>query len=123
MFLCYNLGMDFNEYQRLAKRTDLDEPGATDQVMYPGFMDMILGLSGEAGEFTDKVKKIVRDKEGKISSEDREELLKELGDVLWYVALVAEYMGVPMEEVAKKNIEKLASRQKRGTLTGSGDNR
>ena len=115
--------MDFNEYQRLAKGTDLDKPGATDQVMYPGFMDKILGLSGEAGEFTDKVKKIVRDKEGKISPEDKEELLKELGDVLWYVALVAEYMGVSFEEVAEKNIEKLASRQKRGTLTGSGDNR
>ena len=115
--------MDFNEYQRLAKGTDLDKPGATDQVMYPGFMDKILGLSGEVGEFTDKVKKIVRDKEGRISSEDREELLKELGDVLWYVALVAEYMGEPLEEVAKKNIGKLASRKKRGTLTGAGDNR
>lgn len=115
--------MDFNEYQRLAKGTDLDKPGATDQVMYPGFMDKILGLSGEAGEFTDKVKKIVRDKEGKISPEDKEELIKELGDVLWYVALTAEYMGVPLEEVAEKNIKKLASRQQRGTLMGSGDNR
>ncbi|MBQ8992130.1 nucleoside triphosphate pyrophosphohydrolase family protein [Candidatus Saccharibacteria bacterium] len=115
--------MDFNEYQRLAKRTDLDKTGATDQVMYPGFMDKILGLSGEAGEFTDKVKKIVRDKEGKISPEDKEELIKELGDVLWYVALVAEYMGISLEEVAEKNIAKLASRQKRGTLMGSGDNR
>lgn len=115
--------MNFSEYQEKAKQTDLDQPGATDQVMYPGFMDKILGLSGEAGEFTDKVKKIVRDKEGKISPEDREELIKELGDVLWYVALVSEYMGVSLEDVAEKNIEKLASRQRRGTLTGSGDNR
>ena len=115
--------MDFNEYQVKAKQTDLDEVGATDEVMYPGFMDKILGLSGEAGEFTDKVKKIVRDKQGKISPEDKEELIKELGDVLWYVALVSEYMGVTLEEVAEKNIAKLADRQKRGALTGSGDNR
>lgn len=115
--------MDFCEYQRLAKKTDLDQPGPTDEVMYPGFMDKILGLSGEAGEFTDKIKKIVRDKHGKISPEDKEELLKELGDVLWYIALIAEYMGVSLEEVADKNIKKLASREKRGALSGSGDNR
>ena len=115
--------MNFREYQERAKQTDLDKPGATDDVMYPGFMDKILGLAGESGEFTDKVKKIVRDKAGKISPEDREELVKELGDVLWYTALVSEYMGVSLEEVAEKNLAKLASRQKRGTLTGSGDNR
>lgn len=82
-----------------------------------------LKLAGEAGEVTEKLGKIVRDKQGVISAEDRIELLKELGDVLWYVNALAADFDSTLEEVMQMNIDKLASRQARGVLSGSGDNR
>ena len=83
----------------------------------------MLGLTGEAGEAADKFKKIIRDKGGVISGMDKEEITKELGDVLWYVAMIAEYLGVSLAEVAEANIEKLESRWKRNKIHGEGDNR
>ncbi len=88
-----------------------------------GLIEKVLGLSGEAGETVDKYKKILRDKDGIISPSDREELVKELGDVLWYVAMISEYLEVPLSDVAKRNIEKLESRYKRNKIHGAGDNR
>jgi NTP pyrophosphatase (non-canonical NTP hydrolase) len=82
-----------------------------------------LGLTGEAGEVADKVKKILRDKDGDFSQLDKDDIIKELVDVLWYIAIFAKSIGVTLDEVATKNAEKLASRQARGTLRGSGDNR
>ena len=82
-----------------------------------------LGLGGEVGEVLNKVKKIMRDHDGKITDEYREILKKELGDVLWYVAALASELGLKLEEVARLNLEKLASRKERGTLGGDGDNR
>jgi len=115
--------MDFNEYQRKAMDTDLEGKKEGDDIFYLGFMTKVLGLAGEAGEVTEDVKKILRDKGGKTTDKDREELVLELGDVMWYIAVVADYLGVTMEEVAEKNIEKLVSRKNRGTLSGSGDDR
>lgn len=86
-------------------------------------MAQVLGLVGESGEFAEKVKKIIRDKNGAISDEDRAELLKELGDVLWYVNAVAHLLDSSISEVASKNLEKVLSRKQRGTTKGSGDNR
>ncbi|NCU29667.1 hypothetical protein EOM60_03580 [Candidatus Saccharibacteria bacterium] len=86
-------------------------------------MAQILGLVGESGEIAEKFKKILRDKQGKISETDRQEILKELGDVLWYVNSTAHLLGSSLEEVAKMNNEKLASRKSRGEIHGSGDNR
>ena len=83
----------------------------------------MLGLAGEAGEAADKFKKIIRDKNGEISEKDREELVKELGDTLWYVATVARYLDVRLSEVVEKNMEKLESRYVRRKLGGQGDNR
>lgn len=83
----------------------------------------VLGLVGESGEVAEKFKKIVRDKEGVISEEDRQELVKELGDILWYVNAVATLLGSSLDEVATKNIEKVLSRKERGQTHGSGDNR
>ena len=80
---------------------------------------MTLGLTGEAGEIANKVKKVMRD--GKAL--DLDDIKKEIGDVLWYVAGLCTVTGIPLEEVAKANLEKLADRQKRGVIGGSGDNR
>jgi NTP pyrophosphatase (non-canonical NTP hydrolase) len=88
-----------------------------------GLLEKVLGLPGEAGEAADKFKKILRDKKGVISLSDREEIVKELGDVLWYVAMIAEYLEVPLSEVAGKNLDKLESRLKRNKIHGEGDNR
>ena len=88
-----------------------------------GRSEKVLGLPGEAGEAADKFKKIIRDKGGVISLSDREEIVKELGDVLWYVTMIAEYLEIPLSEVAQKNIDKLEDRYKRNKIHGAGDNR
>ena len=109
--------MKFDDYQEKAKKYDTFKPSSA------GFVEKVLGLTGEAGETADKIKKIIRDKKGRMSDEDREALTKELGDTLWYLAAIAGYMDVPLSEVAKKNLDKLESRQKRDKLHGEGDDR
>jgi NTP pyrophosphatase (non-canonical NTP hydrolase) len=86
------------------------------QVVYPA-----LGLAGEAGEVADKVKKIYRD--GKDDARFRGEIAKEIGDVLWYCATLADDLGFSLQQVAEMNIHKLKSRKVAGTIGGSGDNR
>ncbi len=113
--------MNLDKYQKQAAEFDLFE--TTVDLKSPGFLEKILGLAGEAGEAADKVKKIIRDKGGYASEEDRAALVKELGDVMWYVANVARYLGVSLSEVAEGNIEKLSSRKKRNKLHGEGDER
>jgi NTP pyrophosphatase (non-canonical NTP hydrolase) len=110
------LKMTLNEYQVAALKTAVYP---TDKkIIYPA-----LGLCGESGEVADKVKKIIRDNNQEFTADKKEEIIKELGDVLWYVAVMADDLGYDLEEVAAENIAKLASRQKRGVLGGSGDNR
>ena len=109
--------MLISEYQELSRRT-ATYPGAGDNIVYP-----TLGLSGEAGEVAEKVKKLLRDDDGVMSDERREALAGELGDVLWYVAQVATEAGLDLEEIAQGNLDKLLSRQRRGVLSGSGDSR
>lgn len=113
--------MNLDKYQKRAAEFDLFETAV--DLKSPGFLEKILGLAGEAGETADKVKKILRDKGGYASEEDRQALIKELGDVLWYVANIARCLGVPLSEVAEGNINKLASRKKRNKLHGEGDER
>jgi len=110
--------MNFNDYQQQALTTLLSTGDEFKDIVHG-----VLGLSGEAGEVADKFKKIVRDKQGEISEQDRQELSKEIGDVLWYIAVLAHLLGVPLEQLVEQNLEKLASRQQRGKLSGSGDNR
>ncbi|CAN5185146.1 nucleoside triphosphate pyrophosphohydrolase family protein [soil metagenome] len=109
--------MTFAEYQQLALRTarSADEP---DELLH-----RVLGLVGEAGEIAEKFKKYIRDLDSDMSKLDVDDMAKELGDVLWYIAVLGDYLGLSMEDIADKNIAKLASRQARGTLKGSGDNR
>lgn len=87
------------------------------------FIYPVLGMMGEAGEVAEKLKKILRDGSFEINEAERLELLKELGDVQWYVADSAQELDSNSEEVALLNIEKLKSRRDRGVLKGSGDNR
>ncbi len=110
-----------NEYQDRAAKYDLFK--ATGDYNTVAFVEKVLGLVGEAGETADKVKKILRDKDGVIAEPDKLEVTKELGDVLWYVASIARYLGVPLEEVARLNLEKLEDRYKRNLIHGQGDNR
>jgi NTP pyrophosphatase (non-canonical NTP hydrolase) len=114
--------MKLSDYQARAHQTSLETCYGTDEVMgrllYP-----TLKLAGEAGEFGEKVGKLLRDKGGVIGPEDRKALADELGDVLWYVAEVATVLDVNLDDVAARNLEKLKSRAERGMLQGSGDNR
>ncbi len=82
-----------------------------------------LGLVNEAGEFAGKIKKIFRDKNGKISEDDKVMLKSELGDVLWYFTQICTELGMTVEEVAEANLDKLFSRLKRGKISGEGDKR
>lgn len=113
--------MEFDEYQEKAAKYDFFE--ITDNLSEVGFVEKVLGLTGEAGEVADKIKKILRDKDGVVSDEDRGLVVKELGDVLWYVASIARYLSVPLSDVASGNIEKLESRYQRNMLHGEGDER
>ena len=88
------------------------------KIVYPA-----LGLNGEAGEVAEKVKKVLRgDSEGFTEDKCRE-IAKELGDCLWYVSVLANSIGYTLQEIAEMNINKLRSRQQRGRIGGSGDNR
>lgn len=109
--------MNLDDYQKAALRTAASRDKKNE------FLHLVLGLVGESGEIAEKIKKIVRDHDSDISKVDIEDLKKELGDVMWYIAVIADYFDIPLSEVGEKNIEKLASRQKRGVLGGSGDNR
>ena len=115
--------MKLNEYQESAAQFELMKRSAELLASDPAYVAKILGLVGEAGEVAEKYKKIIRDKEGKLSTADKAEITKELGDVLWYVAVLAGYLDVTLESVAKQNIAKLESRKNRGVQHGAGDNR
>lgn len=112
-----------NEYQDQIIKFDLFDERPETVLIDLAFVDKVLGLVGESGEVADKVKKLIRDKKGKISAKDQIELAKELGDILWYVATTARYLGLTLEDVATANIAKLESRFDHGQLRGSGDNR
>lgn len=114
--------MTFDEYSDQAIVTD-KYGGGVQKVDSHAFIASLLGIGGEAGEITEKIKKIYWHKDGVETAEDREELIKELGDLLWYTNTLSVYLGVTLEEVARRNIVKLQSRQGRGVLKGSGDNR
>lgn len=113
--------MKLEDYSKQALSTLLDGHDITD--MDATLLSQVFGLVGESGEVAEKFKKLIRDKQGTISEEDRQEILKELGDILWYVNSVSSLLGSNLEEVAAKNLEKVLSRQARGATTGSGDNR
>jgi NTP pyrophosphatase (non-canonical NTP hydrolase) len=113
--------MDFATYQEKSRVT-AKYPNLGDNLPY-----LALGTTGEAGEIAEKVKKLIRDHGGasvsNITEEQKADMVKEMGDVLWYLSQIATELGVPFTEVAERNIEKLYSRMERGAISGSGDNR
>lgn len=112
--------MNFIEYQQDTQRTAI-YPGQGMGIA--GLSYVALGLGNEVGEVLGKVKKIIRDDNGIITEEKKDAIIKELGDVLWYVSQVATEIGVDLHSVAVLNIQKLRKRKEDGTLQGSGDNR
>ena len=109
--------MRLSAYQERSRVTAV-YPDAGANLLYP-----TLGLCGEAGEVAEKVKKMIRDDGGVLSPERRGALAGELGDVLWYVAQLATEAGLDLDVIARDNLDKLRSREERGALSGSGDER
>ncbi len=134
--------MNFADYQAAAVKTAIYPPDAA--IFYPA-----LGLAGEVGELAEKVidvecpatqrdtlglakhtglianqvKKILRDDNGVLTPERKSAIASEIGDICWYLAALAYDIGVDLEDIAQENLDKLASRQERGTIKGDGDNR
>lgn len=116
-----------NEYQQDAKSTRMT---SCDNITY-----LTMGMFAEAGEVADKIAKWVRKREAYVSNaylvfgtsnpekvyERRRELLKEVGDVLWFVACLADHLGFTLQEVAEMNIEKLQERKANGTIISHTD--
>lgn len=121
--------LTLNEYQRRAMET---KTKSSDNFAY-----MALGLVAEVGELADKVAKAIRKEQLSIDNnnlqwspealEEYEALLEgikaELGDIMWFVAGLAEVLNVPLDDLTKDNLTKLADRKKRGVIIGNGDNR
>ena len=113
--------MDFNEYQKKSRVTAI-YPNLGDNLPY-----LALGIAGEAGEVADKVKKFIRDDHFSsikdLTPEQKTGVVKELGDILWYISQIATEFDFTLEQLAQINIEKLSSRMNRKELQGSGDER
>jgi NTP pyrophosphatase (non-canonical NTP hydrolase) len=107
--------MTLDEYQQKALTTVLD---TADNLTYT-----TLGLANEAGEVAGKVKKWIRDGDSDPAKLDKKALSDELGDTLWYLAVMAHKLGLSLDELAQANLSKLSGRFERGKITGSGDNR
>lgn len=113
--------MDFRKYQIESRKTDVGT-SAQDNLT-PGWLYYALGVSGEAGEMTEKIKKLFRDKGGVVDDEFKKHLIKEIGDILWYQARLLDSFNINFSDVAEHNIEKLLDRLERGKLHGNGDER
>ena len=109
--------MKFEDYEKAAGSTAL-YPNRGNNLAYP-----VLGLAGESGEVAEMAKKMIRDDAGELTDARKARIAAELGDVLWYIAACAHEIGVPMADIAQANVDKLASRAKRGKIHGEGDER
>ena len=110
--------MTFDEYQKKALTTAVpyDDPLLAKTIW-------AMGVAGEAGEVIEKWKKIVAYNEGRVSEEELGELAKDLADVVWYIAVMADSLGLSFDEIMKQNVKKLEDRKKRNVIKGKGDNR
>ena len=122
------LGAQSNESNKYKKVSDLDmyQKVALTTAIYPREQAIIyptLGLTGEAGEVANKVKKIIRDDGNKINESLVQEISAEIGDCLWYISVLADDIGCKLSDIANTNLIKLENRKKKGTIKGSGDKR
>ena len=111
--------MTFDEYQKQAVTTahiSYDDPIMQNSIW-------VMGIAGEAGEVVEKWKKAVAYREGKFDEQQFEDFKKEFADVIWYIAILADSLGLSLDEMMQANVEKLKDRQKRGVIKGAGDNR
>ena len=112
---------DFEQYQLDCAKTAIYPEVGEGTIIAVNYA--AIGLSNEAGEVLGKVKKAWRDDDREITDERRDAILDELGDVMWYMARLADELGVSLQQVADRNLTKLFGRLERGTIGGSGDNR
>jgi NTP pyrophosphatase (non-canonical NTP hydrolase) len=111
--------MTFDEYQKQAITTAIkssDDPLLQNSIW-------VMGIAGEAGEIVEKWKKAVAYRGGEFSPEEFADFKKEFADVIWYIAVLAESLGLSLDEILEQNLAKLADRKKRGVQRGAGDNR
>ncbi len=117
--------MDNKKYQEIIEKTAIFPKSI-------GVAYCAMGLAGEAGEVADKIKKLYRDKElfkldevGKtiLFEENKRDIAKELGDVIWYITALANLFDLTLDEIMEMNYNKLMKRRETNTLHGSGDNR
>ena len=114
----YNDHMTADEYQRQALTTaDNDYEPLMEKTIWA------MGIAGEAGEVIEKWKKVVAYKSGNLTDVEIQDFKKELGDVLWYITVFADSIGLTLEEIMQANAAKLADRNRRGKIRGTGDNR
>jgi NTP pyrophosphatase (non-canonical NTP hydrolase) len=111
--------MTFDEYQKKALTTAhiaYDDPMMQNSIW-------VMGIAGEAGEIVEKWKKAVAYRDGKFSDEEFADFKKEFADVIWYIAVLAESLGLSLNEIMEQKVAKLADRKKRDVIKGAGDNR
>jgi NTP pyrophosphatase (non-canonical NTP hydrolase) len=110
--------MTFDEYQKQALKTAVRNPDPDmDKTIWA------MGIAGEAGEVVEKWKKIMAYDKGVVSKDRLNELAKEMADVVWYIAVFADSLGLSFESIMKQNLEKLKDREERNVIKGRGDNR
>ncbi|MDB5164516.1 MAG: hypothetical protein JWL89_142 [Candidatus Saccharibacteria bacterium] len=111
--------MTFDEYQKQAIKTAVksyDDPHLQNSIW-------VMGIAGEAGEIVEKWKKAIAYRQGEFTPEQHDDFVKEFGDVIWYIAVLADSLGLSLDEIMQLNVKKLADRQKRNVIKGAGDNR
>ncbi len=111
--------MTFDEYQKQALKTagnSYDDPLLQKSIW-------VMGIAGEAGEIVEKWKKAIAYRGGKFTEAEHLDFIKEFGDVIWYIAVLADSLGLSLEEIMQLNVKKLADRHKRNVIKGTGDNR
>src|SRR5438552_8219236 len=115
--------MNFEEYQRLSKKSAIYPSLGVSDGPFVGWIYPSLGLAGETGEVVENIKKLIRDNRLALDDEFREKIKKELGDILWYVSQLASELSLSLADIAKSNLDKVESRRARGLLHGRGDER
>jgi len=112
----------FNKYQQKAHET-AEYPNIYVGGHPSNYIYAAMGLAGESGELIEKLKKVVRNKNGLVAESDLFDIKKEVGDVLWYLSELCTCLNLSLKQIARENIKKLSDRKNRGVIKSEGDNR